>query len=75
MFFISDIYTAATVFGVLLDNEKKVKVIFERKVVSQKWYGCSDGTTTGYLKIDMELIVERFLPAAGHIPGIVRGTW
>ncbi|MGE7880051.1 YbaK/EbsC family protein [Peribacillus muralis] len=38
---------AATVFGVLMDTENLVQVVFDKNVLSGEWYGCSDGTTTG----------------------------
>ncbi len=31
-------------------------------VTSEKWYRCSDGTTTGYMKIKTEDLLHRVLP-------------
>lgn len=42
---------AATVFSSLLDGENRVQIIFDKEVLSEEWYGCSDGTTTGYMKV------------------------
>ncbi|MGE6375803.1 YbaK/EbsC family protein [Peribacillus muralis] len=42
---------AATVFGVLMDTENLVQVVFDKNVLSGEWYGCSDGTTTGFMKV------------------------
>lgn len=55
---------AATVFSALLDTARDVQIVFDRDVLSEAWYGCSDGTTTGYLKIKTEQIVRQFLPYA-----------
>ncbi len=57
---------AATVFSSLLDTENKVRIVFDQDVVSQTWYGCSDGTTTGYLKIRTEDICKKLLPYTHH---------
>ena len=57
---------AATVFSALLDSARDVQIVFDRNVLSQDWYGCSDGTTTSYLKIRTEDIVRKFLPSTGH---------
>ena len=62
---------AATVFSVMLDKEKKIKVIFDRDLVSRQWYGCSDGTTTCYMKLLVSDILHKFLPYAGHTPEII----
>ncbi|MFJ7364150.1 YbaK/EbsC family protein [Peribacillus frigoritolerans] len=38
---------AATVCGVLMDKENLVQVVFDKNVLFEEWYGCSDGRTTG----------------------------
>ncbi|MCI8363665.1 MAG: prolyl-tRNA synthetase associated domain-containing protein [Eubacterium sp.] len=57
---------AATVFGSLLDEENNVQVVFDKEVLSEEWYGCSDGTTTGYMKVRTEDIYLKFLPYTKH---------
>ena len=57
---------AATVFSALLDTARDVQIVFDRDVLREKWYGCSDGTTPGYMKIATEDIVHRVLPFAKH---------
>ena len=58
---------AATVFSSLLDGENKMQIIFDKEVLSEEWYGCSDGTTTGYMKIRTEDIYRKFLPYTQHM--------
>ncbi|MFL0445527.1 prolyl-tRNA synthetase associated domain-containing protein [Bacillus subtilis] len=62
---------AATVFSVLMDQENLVQVAIDNDVLLDEWYGCSDGTTTGYLKVKTNLIVNNFLTYANHIPTII----
>ena len=62
---------AATVFSALLDGVNKVSVVIDRDVANQEWYGCSDGTTTGYMKVKTEQIIGVFLPHANHTPAII----
>lgn len=52
----------ATVFSSLLDTENKVRIVFDKEVLSEKWYGCSDGTTTGYMKVRTEDICKNSCP-------------
>ena len=59
---------AATVFSLLLDEENKVQAVFDSDVLKENWYGCSDGTTTGYMKIGTEYIMKNFLEAVKHSP-------
>ena len=62
---------AATVFGTLLDQDRDVQVIIDKEAADEEFYGCSDGTTTCYMKIRTEDIIERFLSFAKHKPVIV----
>ncbi len=57
---------AATVFSALLDTENHVQIVFDRDVLTEKWYGCSDGTTTGYMKVSTDDILHKFLPITHH---------
>lgn len=57
---------AATVFSALLETARDVQIVFDRDVVKEKWYGCSDGTTTGYMKLRTEEICKKFLPYTHH---------
>ena len=57
---------AATVFSALLDTARDVRFVFDRDVLKEEWYGCSDGTTTGYMKVRTEKILKEFLPFTGR---------
>ena len=56
---------AATVFSALLDTAKDVQFVFDGDVLKEEWYGCSDGTTTGYMKLGTKEITGKFLPFTG----------
>ncbi len=62
---------AATVFSAILDKNNAVQIIFDKDVTTEEWYGCSDGTTTCYMKIKTAQIINAFLPFAKHIPSII----
>ena len=62
---------AATVFSALLDKGNRVRIVIDRDVLNEKYYGCSDGTTTGYMKISTDLILHKFLPFAKHEARII----
>lgn len=63
---------AATVFSLMLESAKNVRIVFDEDVVNEEWYGCSDGTTTGYMKIKTSLIVNDFLKYAHRTPTIIK---
>lgn len=62
---------AATVFSSLLDTAGKVQIVFDKEVLSEKYYGCSDGTTTGYMKVRTEDIYTKFLKFTKHMPAVI----
>lgn len=62
---------AATVFSSLLDKDNKVRIVFDKDVLSEEWYGCSDGTTTGYMKVRTDDIVRKFLPFTKHPAAVI----
>ncbi len=62
---------AATVFSALLDKDNAVQIVFDKDVIHDKWYGCSDGTTKGYIKLNTAQVIHDFLPFVNHIPSII----
>ena len=63
---------ATTIFGVLLDTENKVQLVIDNDVLAEDWYGCSDGTTTGYMKINTQWAVNVFPEYAKHPAKIIQ---
>lgn len=41
-------------------------MIFDQEVTDSEYYGCSDGTTTGYMKVKTEDILSKILPYSRH---------
>ncbi|MCM1500232.1 MAG: prolyl-tRNA synthetase associated domain-containing protein [Clostridium sp.] len=62
---------AATVFSILLDEAGKVFVVIDKEVAMNEWYGCSDGVTTGYMKLKTEHVIQKFLRYAKHEAKII----
>lgn len=62
---------AATICSALLDTQQRVQIVLDKAVLAEEWYGCSDGTTTGYLKIPTKSILDTFLPYTKHTPQII----
>ena len=65
---------AATVFSALLKSTAGVKIVFDRDVLREEYYGCSDGTTTGYMKVRTSDIYHALLARAGRKAQVVRGV-
>lgn len=63
---------AATIFSVLLESAKDVNIIFDQDVIDEDFYGCSDGTTTGYMKIKTVDIYKKFLQYAKKSYSVIK---
>ena len=57
---------AATIFSILADSQNEIQVVFDNDILKEKFYGCSDGTTTGYMKIQTDEIINKLLKYAKH---------
>lgn len=62
---------AATIFSTLLPEAARVQFILDKDVCDQEYYGCSDGTTTGYLKLKTEDVLRKFLPYVKRQPKVI----
>lgn len=62
---------ATTIFSAMLDTAADVRIIVDSEVTSGQWYGCSDGTTTSYMKVSTADIFEKFLPSIGRRAEVV----
>jgi len=62
---------AATIYSALIDENNDVKIVIDKDVVNEEWYGCSDGTTTGYMKVSTDDIIKKLLPITHHTPAII----
>ena len=62
---------ATTIFGALMDPEQKIQIVMDKEVADSEWYGCSDGVTTGYMKLKIKDVLEKVLNYAKHEPEII----
>lgn len=62
---------AATVFSAMKDLDGDIHIAIDKDVANEEYYGCSDGTTTCYLKIKTDDIINKFLPYAKHKAHII----
>lgn len=57
---------AATIFSCLSDRANKINIVFDKDVLNENYYGCSDGTTTGYMRIKTDDLLNKFLKVIGQ---------
>ena len=58
---------ATTALSVLSPLAHDVRYVFDPEAVFGEWYGCSDGRSTGYMKIRTADLLEKIIPQSGHV--------
>ncbi|MBV7530888.1 YbaK/EbsC family protein [Chitinophaga sp. sic0106] len=58
----------ATILSLLLDTEKHVQLVIDREVIQAEYFGCTDGSSTNFLKLSTEWLTGEFIPGMGHDP-------
>ena len=48
------------------DDENKVRLLIEKDVLSEEYFGCHPCKNTGSMKIRMKDLTDVILPAVGH---------
>ena len=66
---------SATVLGLMNDRENRVRLVIDRDVLGAEYLGCHPCINTSSLRIRMEDVTEKLLPALGHVPTMVELPW
>lgn len=62
---------AATILSTILDKDNQIEIVIDADILKEEYYGCSDTTTTSYLKIKTTDIINTFLKSTSHEPKII----
>ncbi len=49
---------STTVLSILLESSKDVQVVVDSEILKNEYYGCADGTTIGYMKIETSKVFD-----------------
>lgn len=63
---------SVSVLGLMNDHEKKVRLLIDEDVLKDEYFGCHPCINTSSLKIRIEDLTEKIIPAMGHEPTTVR---
>ena len=62
---------ATTVLSAILPEAGSVHVVMDRSVAESEWFACTDGTATCFVKFRTADLLEKYLPASGHVPVLI----
>ena len=63
---------AVSVMGVMNDASKAVQLLIDADLMDWEYIGCHPCVNTSSMRIRREDLLEKFLPATGHTPEVVR---
>ena len=58
---------ATTILSAVLPQAAGVHLVMDRNVAEGEWFACTDGTATCFVKIRTADLLQKYLPASGHI--------
>jgi Ala-tRNA(Pro) deacylase len=62
---------SASVLGLMNDREHRIKLLIDKDILKNEYFGCHPCVNTSSLKVRMADILEKFLPYTGHEPAFV----
>ncbi len=62
---------SVSIMGLMNDKLHEVKLLIDEDVKNAQYIGCHPCVNTSSLKIKTSDILEKFLPAVGHVPQVV----
>lgn len=62
---------AVSVMGLMNDKENRVKLLIDNDVLKGDYIGCHPCVSTSSMKIKTADVLDKFLPAVGHVPVVV----
>ena len=62
---------SVSVLGLANDTEKRVKLLIDRDILNEEYFGCHPCINTSTVKVKTSDILEKFLPFTGHVPTFV----
>ena len=66
---------SASVLGLMNDREHKVRLLVDRELLEEGYFGCHPCRNTSSLRLRTADVFEKLLPAMGHEPTFVELPW
>ncbi len=62
---------ATTVLSLFNDTKNAVRLVIDKAVMDYEYYGCTDSTTTGYMRLKLCDVTEKYIPFTRHEATII----
>ncbi|MBR1766880.1 MAG: hypothetical protein IJ745_07605 [Bacteroidales bacterium] len=62
---------ATTVLALVQDTDRRIQLVMDRAIAQAEYISCTDGTNTGFVRLCMHDLMERYLPHTDHRPILI----
>jgi len=62
---------AVSIMGLMNDRDREVQLLIDEDVLKDEYVGCHPCVCTSSLKLRTKDVMEKFLPATGHVAKVV----
>lgn len=66
---------SVSIMGLMNDKENKVQLLIDEDVLKGEYLGCHPCVNTSSLKLSIQEVLHKFLPAVHHTPIVVNQPW
>ena len=57
---------STTILTLGKDKENRIQLVIDKAILDYDFYGCTDSTTTSYMKISIKDLTQKFIPYSKH---------
>lgn len=57
---------ASTILALAHDTDHAIRPVIDKTIANSEYISCTDGTNTGFIRLAMRDLKEKYLPATGH---------
>lgn len=57
---------STTILTLYKDSENNIQLVIDKAILDYEYYGCTDSTTTSYMRITVKDLIEKFIPYSNH---------
>ncbi len=62
---------SVSVMGLMNDKENRVQLLMDHELLESEYFGCHPCVNTASMRIKTQDLLDKFLPAVGHVPVMV----
>jgi Ala-tRNA(Pro) deacylase len=62
---------ATTVLALINDKQHRIQLVIDKSIAQSQYISCTDGTNTGFVRLSMADLLDKYLHHTGHNPVLI----